>query len=73
MKRYGKTVAQQCRHYKVGNIYEHMVAIYINGNTNQFKKLFKELCKEAKQGFIQYCFSEVNPQYLQDIMETAVS
>ena len=33
MKRYSKTVTQQCRYYEVENIYEYMVSVYINGNT----------------------------------------
>lgn len=38
MKRYSKTVAQQCRYYEVKNIHEYMVSTYINGNISQFKK-----------------------------------
>ena len=30
--RRNNTVAQQCRHYEVENIYEYMVSVYINGN-----------------------------------------
>lgn len=46
MKRYSKTVTQQCRYYEVENIYEYMVSVYINGNIEPFKELYKELCTE---------------------------
>ena len=72
MKRYSKTVAQQCRYYEVGNIYEFMVETYLNGNINQLRELYKELCTEARKEFISYCFSEVNPQYLMTIIQTTV-
>lgn len=68
MKRYGKTALQQNRYYEVGNIYEYMVENYINGNFTQFDKLYKELCRDAKRDFITYCFSEVHPQLLQEII-----
>ncbi|HBC37842.1 MULTISPECIES: hypothetical protein [Dysgonomonadaceae] len=68
MKRYGKTALQQNRYYEVGNIYEYMVENYINGNFTQFDKLHKELCRDAKRDFITYCFSEVHPQLLQEII-----
>ena len=72
MKRYGKTVAQQCKYYEVGNIFEYMVETYLNGNISTFKALYKELCGEAKQDFIQYAFSEIHPQYLQEIIVATV-
>lgn len=72
MKRYGKTVAQQCKYYEVGNIYEYMVETYLNGNISSFKALYSELCREAKQEFIHYAFSEINPQYLQEIIEATI-
>lgn len=72
MKRYGKTVAQQCKYYEVGNIFEYMVETYLNGNITMFKTLYKELCREAKRDFIEYAFSEVNPQYLREIIVATV-
>ncbi len=72
MKRYGKTVAQQCKYYKVGNIFEYMVETYLNGNISTFKALYKELCGEAKRDFIQYAFSEIHPQYLREIIVATV-
>lgn len=72
MKRYGKTVAQQCRYYEVENIYEYMVSVYLNGNISSFKELYKELCAEAKKEFISFCFSEVNPQYLIEIIQATI-
>ena len=32
MKRYSKTIAQQCKYYEVEDIFEYMVETYINGN-----------------------------------------
>lgn len=72
MKRYGKTVAQQCKYYEVGNIFEYMVETYLNGNIGTFKTLYKELCREAKENFILYAFSEVHPQYLREIIVATV-
>ena len=39
MKRYSKTVAQQCRYYEVENIYEYMVETYLNGNISTLREL----------------------------------
>lgn len=72
MKRYGKTVMRQCKYYEVGNISEYMVETYLSGNISTFKALSKELCGEAKRKFIEYAFSEVNPQYLREIIEATV-
>lgn len=72
MKRYSKTVAQQCRYYEVENIFEYMVSVYLNGNISSFEKLYKELRVEARKDFISYCFSEVNPQYLMKIIQTTI-
>ena len=72
MKRYGKTVAQQCKYYGVGNIFEYMVETYLNGNISTFKALYKELSGDAKREFIQYTFSEIHPQYLREIIEATV-
>lgn len=66
--RRGKTVAQQCRYYEVDNIYDYMVSTYINGNISPFKELYKELNNDTKADFVTYCFSEVNPQYLEEII-----
>lgn len=63
MKRYSKTVTQQCKYYEVENIFEYMVSTYLNGNITQFKVLYQELYYEDKKEFISYCFSEVNPQF----------
>lgn len=68
MKRYGKTTNQQNKYYEVPNIYEYMIETYINGNFTQFGIIHKELCQDAKRNFIVYCFSEVNPQLLQEII-----
>ena len=46
MKRYSRTVAQQCRYYEVSNIFEYMVETYLNGNITTFEELYQELCKE---------------------------
>ena len=70
--RRGKTVAQQCKYYEVDNIYEYMVSTYINGNINSLKKLHKELNRGARKEFISYCFSEMNPQYLEEIVTAVI-
>ena len=70
--RRNKTVAQQCRYYEVDNIYEYMVETYINGNISTFTELYKELCTEAKKDFIDYCFSEINPHYLIEILQATI-
>lgn len=51
MKRYGKTVAQQCRYYKVSNIFEYMVETYLNDNITTFEKLYREPVQGGKKGF----------------------
>ena len=53
MKRYSKTIAQQCKYYEVDNIFVYMVETYLNGNITVFEKLFWELCKEARKDFIR--------------------
>ena len=72
MKRYSKTIAQQCRYYEVENIYEYMVSTYLNGNITPFKRLYRELCTEGKKDFIFYCFNEVSPQYLIEIIQATI-
>lgn len=72
MKRYSKTIVQQCRYYEVGNIFEYMISTYLSGNISHFRKLYKELCSDARKEFISYCFSEVNPQYLLEIIQTTI-
>ena len=72
MKRYSKTVAQQCRYYEVENIYEYMVSVYINGNIEPFKKLYKELCTEARKEFISYLFDEVIPAWRLEIIRATI-
>ena len=66
--RQNKTVAQQCRYYEVENIYEYMVNVYINGNFEPFKELYKELCTEARKEFISYLFDEVIPAWRLEII-----
>lgn len=66
MKRYSRTVAQQCRYYEVSNIFEYMVETYLNGNITTFGELYQELCKEARKDFIDFLLSEVEPIYWRD-------
>ena len=40
MKRYSRTVAQQCRYYEVNNIFEYMVETYLNGSITIFFNAF---------------------------------
>ena len=70
--RQNKTVAQQCRYYEVENIYEYMVNVYINGNFEPFKELYKELCTEARKEFISYLFDEVIPAWRLEIIQETI-
>lgn len=72
MKRYGKTTAQQCKYYEVDNIFDYMVEAYLNGNISSFRALYKELCPDARREFTRYAFSEINPRYLQEIIEATM-
>lgn len=72
MKRYSKTVAQQCRYYEVENIFEYMVETYLNGNISTFTELYKELCTEARKEFVDYLLSEVEPIYWREILRMTV-
>lgn len=70
--RRNKTAAQQCRYYEVENIYEYMVSVYINGNIEPFKKLYKELCTDARKEFITYLFDEVIPAWRLEIIQATI-
>lgn len=72
MKRYSKTIAQQCKYYEVDNIFVYMVETYLNGNITAFEKLFWELCKEARKDFIDFLLSEVEPIYWREILKIMV-
>lgn len=72
MKRYSRTIAQQCRYYEVENIFEYMVETYVNGNITFFGELYHELCKEARKDFIDYLLSEVEPIYWREILKMTV-
>lgn len=70
--RRNKTVAQQCRHYEVENIYDYMISVYVNDNCTQFKELYKELCPDARKQFIEYVFEEVSPEYRLEIIRATI-
>ena len=70
--RRNKTVAQQCKHYEVENIYDYMVSVYINGNITPFRELHNELCPDAKRLFIDYIFDEVPRVYHQEIIRATI-
>ena len=70
--RRNKTVAQQCKHYEVENIYDYMVSVYINGNITPFRELYNELCPNAKRLFIDYIFDEVPRVYHQEIIRATI-
>lgn len=72
MKRYSKTIAQQCRYYEVENIFEYMVETYINGNFSSFDELYHELDKSAKRLFVDFLFDEVEPKYWREILRTTI-
>ena len=67
MKRYSKTIAQQCKYYEVEDIFEYMV-----DNHSTFTRLFKELEKDARRLFIEYLLWEVNPQYHVEILKATI-
>lgn len=69
MKRYSKTIEQQCKYYKVSNIFEYMVETYINGNFSTFRTLYHELNKEARRDFVDFLLSEVEPTYWREILK----
>ena len=71
-KRSSKTIAQQCRFYEVDNIFEYMVEVYLNGNISSFGELYRELNKDARRDFIDFIFSEVNPQELIGIINETI-
>lgn len=56
MKRYSKTVAQQCRYYEVSNIFEYMVETYLNGNITTFGEL-TESCAKKREKILSTSFS----------------
>lgn len=72
MKRYNRTVAQQCRYYEVSNIFEYMVETYLNDNITTFGELYRELYKEARKDFIDFLLSEVEPIYWREILKMTV-
>ena len=71
-KRSSKTAAQQCRYYEVDNIFEYMVETYINGNFSTFQQLFRELRKDAREDFMDFLLSEVEPIYWREILKMTI-
>ncbi|UVS41410.1 hypothetical protein NXV60_10685 [Bacteroides fragilis] len=71
-KRHSKTAAQQCRYYEVDNIFEYMVETYINGNFSTFQQLFRELRKDAREDFMDFLLSEVEPIYWREILKMTI-
>ncbi|MDB0680597.1 hypothetical protein PL418_03265 [Barnesiella intestinihominis] len=71
-KRHSKTAAQQCRYYEVDNIFEYMVETYINGNFSTFQQLFRELRKDAREDFVDFLLSEVEPIYWREILKMTI-
>ena len=49
-----------------------MVSVYINGNIEPFKKLYKELCTDARKEFIAYLFDEVIPAWRLEIIQATI-
>jgi len=71
-KRRNKTARQQAKYYEVGDIFEYMVETYLNGNFSSFRELYAELNKDAKADFVDFLFSEVNPQYHKEIIKETI-
>lgn len=71
-RRTSRTAAQQCRYYEVDNIFEYMVETYLNGNKSVFRELYHELDKDVRRDFVDFLFSEVNPQYHIEIIKQTI-
>ena len=71
-KRSSKTVAQQCRYYEVGNIFEYMVETYLNGNMSVFRGLYHELNKDTRRDFMDFLLSEVEPTYWRERLKQTI-
>ena len=71
-KRNSKTAAQQCKYYEVENFFQYLVEVYLNGNFGSFRRLYRELNKDARKDFIDFLFYEVNPQYLIEIIKHTI-
>lgn len=71
-RRTSRTAAQQCRYYEVDNIFEYMVETYLNGNISVFRELYHELAKDTRRDFVDFLFSEVNPQYHIEIIKQTI-
>ena len=54
------------------NIFEYMVETYLNGNFSVFRELYHELDKDTRRDFIDFLFSEVNPQYHIEIIKQTI-
>ncbi len=54
MKRYSRTVAQQCRYYEVSNIFEYMVETYLNGNITTFGELYQGIVQRSEKRFYRF-------------------
>ncbi len=68
-KRRGKRVAQQCRYYEVENIFDYMYeSHFASCDPMQVRRLYKELNREARRQFIEYCFDDMNPEYRREII-----
>lgn len=71
-KRHSKSAFQQCRYYKVDNIFEYMVETYINGNISVFRELYHELNKDTRKDFTDFLLSEVEPTYWREILKETI-
>ena len=54
------------------NIFEYMVETYINGNFSTFQQLFRELRKDAREDFMDFLLSEVEPTYWREILKMTI-
>ena len=67
--RRSKTVAQQCKYYEVDNFFDLMIDAHVGScDPNQVVKYYKELNREGKRLFVRYCFTEMNPEYLEEVI-----
>lgn len=54
MKRYSRTVAQQCRYYEVSNIFEYMVETYLNGNITHLWRALPGIVQRSEKRFYRF-------------------
>lgn len=68
MERKSKTRVQQEKYYEVEDIYTYMLSTYLNGNFDHLRRLYRELNKECRKGFIMFIYSNTTYSILGEIL-----